>query len=347
MARAKYLHGLVIPWETVLTFLDTLSPWQTLMERSAEKVLAIDGEFRRVAAVAVGTCLTNHEFPESLLRVLKMIRRNKALPFRWHGQVAPDRWREVNTYVVAMQGWLAMRAPKGVAMDFGVPPEVVGRVYDYLGTERTAVKVAMVRRFMYYVVRHLATTTNLTIIGDEDEVRQRELRYQDFTAAWRDDGIEYQSLDPNDKRVRDLNEIIQSAGASGDAFLNYVLRDSTPACHQRMLRYHDIALYRIGREWTEPEARPTGQMSGDEYRRQFELHIDVLARWHDGRPSPSEARSREISSRVRQTLGEPDDRKRALLDCFTFRSGPATDLQEAAYNWLRANSHAPLMAAAS
>ena len=342
MARPKYIRGMVIPWDRLMSFLDTLPPWQSLMQESAGRVKDLDENYRHLAAMAVGTCLVHYRFPDTLFRVLDRIARNQPAPFRWHGQVPPDRWRDMNSYTVAMHAWLNRESPEAAAQEWQLPMETITKVYRYLQGERSPVKLAMVKRFLYQMVRMLVTTTNLSIVGDEENVPVRELRYQDYSRAWEVDGDEYQFLDPTDKPVRVLNEIIANSGPGGDAFLNYLERESTPICHLRSPRFQDLALYRIGSEWTEPGARPPELGNNHVQRQEFELYTGAVARWHDGRPAPDD-RNRKADEQVQKITGPADERKRALVDCFFFRSASAADLQEAAYLWLQTNGHVPIL----
>jgi len=304
----------------------------------------VDAVFRRTAAAAVGMCPTNHHFPENLLAVLRMIARKRPKPFRWHRQIDPARWKDVNAHPCALNGWLSGTPPTKVATRFLLDVKIVRRLYGYLGEDDSELKKIMVKRFLYHTVRDLVTNTSLAIIGDSKRVPKREVRYQDFRRTWRYNGLRCDQMEPTDKVVRDLDDVIRESGPAGNTFLDYLQLGSSPLCHGRVLRHREVVLYRIGTEWTDPAGRPADDDAEDMMTRVRADYVESLARWYDGRNIPEDGRRREIYEEVAGTLGKPDERKRALVDCLTFRSNPATDLQEAAFTWLKVNGCTPLQA---
>jgi len=344
MPRARYIRGKVISWESLLEFLDTLQPWKTLMDASVERLRDLDDTFRRTAAAAAGTCTTNHRFPDNLLAVLEMIAHRHPRPFRWHGQIGPDRWREANSYAGALSGWLAGLPPDQAAASLMLDRETVNRIYSYLGPDRSKLKLAMVRRYLCHLVYHLANTTSLAIIGDDARIPRHEVRYQDYSRAWRWDGVRCEKLQPTDKPVRDLDDVILAAGVAGTNFLDYLRLESSPVCHQRILRHLEVALYRIGSEWTDPQGLPAGGGGGAQLHRLQNDYVESLARWYDDRGAPEQPETLKAYQQVAAILGKPDERKRALLDCLSFRSSSADDLQEAAFTWLKTHGCTPLQA---
>jgi len=344
MARARYIHGIVIGWDNLLLFLDTLQPWQTMLDSSVGRMGALDDTFRRTAAAAAGTCTTNHRFPDNLLDVLEMIARKHPKPFRWHGQISPERWTEANSYTGALSGWLAELTAEQSAVSFLLDEEITHRIYSYLGTERSKLKVAMVKRYLCHAVHHLTNTTSLAIIGDADRIPKHQVRYQNFTRAWRWDGVQCEKLQPTDKPIRDLDDIILASGISGTSFLDYLRLESSPICHQRILRHMEVVIFRIGSEWTDPEGLPPGSGGATQLRRLQADYMESLSRWYDDRSAPDQPEARKVHEQVCHILGKPDERKRALVDCLAFRSSSAEDLQEAAFSWLRVNGCTPLQA---
>lgn len=344
MPRAKYIHGIVIGWDSLLAFLDTVQPWKTLIAGAAERVGEVDDVFRRTVAAAAGTCTTNHRFPENLLAVLDMIARKHPKPFRWHGQISPDRWKEANSYVGALFGWLSGLEPDQAASTFMFDPDIVRRIYGHLGADHSKLKIAMVKRYLCHVVYHLTNTTSLAIIGDVDRIPKHEVRYQDFSRTWRWDSVQCEKLQPTDKPVRDLDDLILASGVTGTSFMDYLRLESSPVCHQRLLRHLEVALYRIGTEWTDPEGFPPGTGGGAQLHRLQNDYVESLARWYDDRPAPDHPDTLKVYERITRMLGKPDERKRALVDCLAFRSSSADDLQEAAFTWLKINGCTPLQA---
>jgi len=344
VSRARYIHGTVICWNRLLQFLDTLPPWQSMMHSAAAQLDAIDDNFKRTAAAATGTCATNHRFPANLLAILQMISSNRPKPFRWHGQIGPERWKEANSYTGALSGWLSGLSPEQAVAELHLQDDIVHSIYKSLREERTPRTLAMVRRYLCHVVYHLANTSSLAIIGEARKVPKRELRYQDFSPTWRWDGIRCEQLQPTDKSIRDLEDTILATGAAGINFLDYLRIESSPVCHQRVLRHLEVAVYRIGSEWTDPEGLPPGGGGGNQLNRLRADYIDAIARWYDDRGTPEAPGARTIYDEVVGILGTPDERKRALVDCLSFRSSSAEDLQEAAFTWLKTNGCTPLQA---
>lgn len=342
MTRIRYIKGKVISWDSLLEFLDTLQPWQTMMTECAERVEKPDANFRRIAAAAVGTCPTSHQFPDNLLDVLKMIARKRPKAFRWHTQIGPARWKETNTYTGALTGWLSDLTPADAARTFLVDESTVERMYGYLGAGHSMLKTAMAKRFLYRLVHDLVTTTNLAIVGDVKRVPKRQIRYQDFSRTWRFNGIRCERLDPTDKVIRDLDDDISQAGPAGESFLYYLRLGSGPICHHSILQYEEIAIYRIGTEWTDPEGHPSDSTGNGTFNRLQADYVESVARWYDGRSAPAQSESRRIHEQVCKVLGKPDERKRTLVDCFRFRSKPAGDLQEATFHWFKVNGCTPL-----
>lgn len=344
MPRAKYLHGKIIGWNSLLAFLETIQPWKSMIAESTQRIGELDDTFKRTVAAAAGTCTSNHRFPDNLLAVLDMIAHKRPKPFRWHGQIGPDRWREANSYAGALSGWFSELTADQAAAALLLDEDIVNRIYGYLGPERSALKIAMAKRYLCQLVHHLSGTTSLAIIGDEDKIPRREVRYQDFSRAWHWDGVRCERLQPTDKPIRDLEDVILGAGVCGVSFMDYLRLESSPICHQRILRHLEVAVYRIGSECGDPEGLPPGGGGAAQLHRLHADYVDALARWYDGRETPEAPEAKKVYDRIAKILGKPDERKRALIDCIGFRSRSAEDLQEATFTWLQSHGCTPLQA---
>ena len=335
MSKRKIIQGACLPWDDVLSFLDTLPPWRDLCSQveSRCKVLTVDR--RRLMAAAVGVCFHNYDFPNNLHRLFGAIGNEKAAPFRWHGHVSPDRWRTINTAVVAIQGWLAEQSPVTLSRTYGVKQKDLKLLMNCLGAEHSHIKRAMLQRLLWSLIEAAVHHTGLGIVGDCNEVSAKELTYLDFTEAYRwDDERHYFELHVEDRPIRLLEEEIESFGPSGSAFVSYIKMPRPDFCQQKTMRYQQIALYRIARKWTDPTARPPGGIPRSQYERHYDTYNDAVSRWYEGQGVPASSNP-EVYRTVFKLLAEPSECKRALVDCLISRSRPAQDLQEAAYVWLR------------
>ncbi len=339
MAERKYILADCLTWNKVLSFLDTLPPWQGLCDEVASRCPTFSDAARRLMAVTVGVCAHNYNFPESLHRLLRMLNTGEARPFRWHGHVDPKRWLDINTVVVAIQGWLREKSVVSMSRQYGVKQKRLRTLMDCIGPERSHIKRAMLRRLLWNLIDNAVHTTGLGIIGDCNQVPASELKYLDFRQAYRfDDERYYHELGPQDRPIRELDEQIEGFGQSGVSFLSYVKTATPPFCQQKMLRYQQIALYRIARKWTDPTARPPGGIPRAHYETLFHTYEDAVSRWYESLGPPRETRKPEIYRKVFKLLGEPTECKRAVVDCLVFRSKSAQDLQEAAFYWLKENT---------
>jgi len=339
LAERKYILADCLTWNKVLSFLDTLSPWQSLCDEVVSRCPTFGDAGRRLMAVTVGVCAYNYNFPESLHRLLRMLNAGEALPFRWHGHVDPKRWLVINTIIVAIQGWLQERSVVSLSRQYGVKQHHLRTLIDCVGPERSHIKQAMLRRLLWNLIDNAVHRTGLGIIGDCDQVSASELKYLDFREAYRlDDERYYYQFRAQDQPIRELDEEIESFGQSGVSFLSYVKLPTPPFCQQKMLRYQQIALYRIGRKWTDPTGRPPGGIRRAYYETLFHTYQDAVSRWYETLGAPRETTKPEIYRKVFQLLGEPTECKRAIVDCLVFRSKSSQDLQEAAFYWLKENT---------
>jgi hypothetical protein len=340
LAKRKAIRGTCIPWKRVLTFLDVLPPWQTLCAQVEERTDVISENTRRVMTAAVGVCFHNYDFPNNVHHVLEMIGSGVAKPFHWHGHVAPARWVAINTMIVAIQGWLWKRSPVTLSRTFGVKQKDLSRIIRIIGPGRTPVKEAMLRRLLWNIIDNTVHNTRLGIVGNCEEVPDEEITYPDFSDAYLyDERRHYYELRVEEQPMRTVEEVIERAGQSGSAFLSYVKTPLPPFCQQKMLRYQEVALFRISRLWTEPFANPPGGVPRSYYEDLYKAYEQAIGHWYEGQPTAAVVNHREVFETVWELLGERTERKRALLDCLIFRSKPAQDLQEAAFYWLKDQAH--------
>ena len=339
MAKRKYIIADCLLWKKVLSFLDTLPPWQTLCEDVSSRCPIFTEATRHLMAVAVGVCAHNYSFPESLHRLLRMVNTGAAKPFRWHGHVDPKRWIAINTVIVAIQGWLHEKSVVSMSRQYGVPQKALKTLTGCIGVERSHIKSAMLRRLLWNLIDNAVHNTGLGIIGDCEEVAPAEVKYLDFGDAYRfDDERYYHELRPEDRPIRELDEEIESFGQSGVGFLSYVRTPTPPFCQQKMLRYQQIALHRIAGKWTDPTSRPPGGVPRSHYETLFAAYTDAISRWYEDLKPARDTGSPEVYQRVSRLLGGQTECKRAVVDCLIFRSKSAQDLQEAAFYWLKENT---------
>jgi len=334
--KRKPIAGACLSWTEVLAFLDTLPPWQELCRQVESRCRELTDDTRRVMAAAVGVCYHNYDFPNNLHRLFKMIGTGKPGPFRWHGHVSPKRWQMINTVIVAIQGWLAERSPVTLSRQFGVRQNDLKQLMSCIGTEHSHIKTAMLKRLLWNLIDAAVHQTGLGIIGDCATIPPRERDYRDFSDAyvW-EDGTYYHEFHEDDRPVRELEEKIEGFGQSGVGFVSYARTPRPSLCQQKILRYQQIALYRIAHKWTDPTAHPPGGVPRSEYEKLFATYNDAVNRWYEDQSPPADARNPEVYQTVFKLLGDVTECKRAVVDCLIARSRPAQDLQEAAYVWLQ------------
>jgi hypothetical protein len=336
----KIIKGACLSWNTVLAFLDTLAPWQELCRQVESRCGSLTENTRRLMAVSVGVCSHNYDFPENLHRLMRMVEDGVAQPFRWHGHVSPARWQSINTVIVAIQGWLEEKSVISLSRTWGLKQEWLRRYLELIGPEPSHIKRAMLRRLLWNLIDNAVHGTGLGMIGNCDEVDAKELTYLDFTQAYGwDDKRYYFEMRPEDQAIRKLDDEILSFGQSGAAFLSYVKMPMAPFCQQKILRYQQVALHRIGGKWRDPNARPPGGVPRSEYEMLFDTYADAVSRWNEELRMPAADGKLKVYEKVLKLLGKRTECKRAVVDCLVFRSKPASDLQEAAYQWLKDHSH--------
>jgi len=340
LPNRKQITGACLPWNTVLAFLDTLAPWQELCRQVESRCGTLTEGIRRLMAVAVGVCSHKYDFPENLHGLMRMVDDGIARPFRWHGHVSPARWLAIHAVIVAIQGWLEEKSVISLSRTWGLKQDALKRYVDLIGPERSHIKRAMLKRLLWNLIDNAVHTTGLGIIGDCEEVSEKEITYVDFTEAYRwDEKRYYFEMRLEDQTIRKLDDEIQTFGQSGAGFLSYVKMPMQPFCQQKMLRYQQVALFRIGLKWREPDARPPGGIPRSDYETLFSTYTDAVSRWYEELRLPTDGDKRQIYEKVLKLLGKRTECKRAIIDCLVFRSKPAQDLQEAAYQWLKDHSH--------
>lgn len=336
MAKRKTLTGACIPWKDVLAFLDTLPPWQDLCRQVETRCSVLTENTRRLMAAAVGTCSHHYSFPDNLHALFASMDAGEARPFRWHGQVGPERWLAINTGIVAIQGWLAGKSAVSLSRQWGIRQKDLQFYLDLIGSGASHVKRAMLKRLLWNIIDNAVHDTGLGIVGDCKQVDDEENTYVDFTEAYRWDAkSHYFDLRAENQPMRGLDEEIAGFGGSGQAFLNFVKTPTQPFCQQKLLRYQQTALFRISLKWSDPSAKPPVALAGVDYEALAPIYETAVARWYEDLKLPTRDNHREIYEKVYKLLGERTECKRAVADCLVWRSKPATDLQEAAYTWLR------------
>jgi hypothetical protein len=336
LAQLKTITGVCIPWKEVLAFLDTLPPWQELCGQVESRCSVLTDHTRRLMAAAVGTCSHHYSFPENLHQLFAAMNAGDARPFRWHGQVGPKRWLSVNTAIVAIRGWLADKSAVSISRQWGIRQKDIQVYLDLIGKEPSHIKRAMLKRLLWNIIDNAVHDTGLGIVGDCKQVRERDNTFADFTEAYRwDEKSYYFELRPENLPLRALDEEIAGFGVSGQAFLNYVRTPTQPFCQQKLMRYRQLALFRISNRWTDPSARPPAGIPQSDFEALAPTYERAVSRWYEGQKIPAHAAHRDVYERVFGLLGEITECKRAVVDCLVWRSKPATDLQEAAYAWLR------------
>ena len=336
MAKLKTITGSCIPWKDVLAFLDTLPPWQDLSGQVEARCKVLTEGNRRLMAAAVGTCQHHYSFPENLHILFRAMEKGEARPFRWHGQVGPKRWLGINTVIVAIQGWLEGKSAVSISRQWGVKQKDIQVYLDLIGAEASHVKRAMLRRLLWNIIDNAVHNTGLGIVGDCKQVAERDNEYVDFTEAYRWDAKNYYfNMRIENQAIRDLDDEILGFGNSGQAFLNYVKTPTQPFCQQKLLRSQRVALFRVSNRWTDPSAKLPEEIDRPDFETFAPAYEHAVSRWYEGQGMPPHPSYPEIYKEVFTLLGEPTECKRAIADCLVWRSKSATDLQEAAYTWLK------------
>lgn len=307
-----------------------------MCEEVASRAGTLSEQTRRLMVAAIGTCTHHYTFPDNMTGFLRMVGKGRARPFRWHGHVDPKRWIDINTLVVGIQGWLQDKSIVTLSREFPVRQKDLGDVMKLIGNNRSPLKRAMLQRQLWSIIRGICNSTRLGIIGDPAEVPKREIIYVDFREAYRLDGGRYFfEFKREEMPIRRLEEKIEATGGkSGAAFLAHAKLPLVPFCTQALVRMQRVTLYRIGRQWTDPFASPPGGVPRPRYQELQEDFAEAINRWYEEQDPAANGRNPEVGSEVARLLGKPDAAKRAVVDCLTFRSKLAQDLQEATFYWL-------------
>ena len=79
----------------------------------------VDGDTLAVLAQAAYFCWGENEYQSDLVEVCQAIRIGKPTSLYHCRQITPERWTEMNTYVIGVQRWLGVDLPLPRGIDSG------------------------------------------------------------------------------------------------------------------------------------------------------------------------------------------------------------------------------------
>ena len=295
-----------------------------------------DADTLAILAQAAYFCWFECEYESDLISICRAIGMGKPTSMYHCVQVSPERWAELNAYVVGVQRWLGSDLPLPSGID-GTRIEQIGQ---WLG-EREPAKDSLAKLFLCQLVDHLMLRASFSKLGEDTAPEESE--YTDFTAWYlRPDGVPYATghdydETPGDARgdafveecKRCVRHAMRSAPGDAEELMEGILKPSQPPCMHRFQRYQDIKLASIGAlKWR-------GQLPPDDgsrarWRGFWDEAEAALRAWLEGAPSKG-----KLAIRAHGALGEPTERRRAIVGEFLLGEKTAT----AGYYWLREKVH--------
>lgn len=289
--------------------------------RASEDTLA-------VLAQAFYYCWFEDAYESDLVATCRAINLGKPTGFYLCGQVTPERWIDMHTYVVAVQRWLGYDLTLPREMNW----EKIRNIRQWLGIPHPA-KDWLAALFLCQLVDHLVLRTSFSKMGEDD---MEEGHYTDYSPWYmRPDGPRY-TMSAGDNDTPDVyvdlckqhirNAMSHSPEDAGELIANLV-KPSQPPCMHRFSRYQDIKLTSIGAlKWR--EQLPPSDLSRKKWEtfwKGYEGAEASLRKWLDDVPAGG-----KLDMRLYGALGTATDRKRAIVRDF-FLHTPAS---RSAYAWL-------------
>ncbi len=289
-------------------FLDRVARFEQAFGPVSEDMLG-------VLAQASYFCWFEVEYAYDWFEICRATALGKPTSLQLCGQVTPQRWREVNTYVVGVMLWLGE--------DHALPCELdhshLTRIDTWLGEHGTA-KDALAQLFVCDLVVGLKSLALARLSGTGEPADEP---YADFTPWYsRSDGSAYSSQN-HDPVVLELQSIVRrEMDSAADELITGILSESQPACMHRFSRYQDIRISSIGALKWRGAVPPDADVPRYEARDWFEQKAELTG-WLSGKPPAN-----DLQRQLHDVLGQATEKKKAIIRDFLY--GPPL----AAFDWL-------------
>jgi len=291
-----------------------------------EATLALLGE-------AAYFCWFGVEYEKNFFAVCRAIGEGKPLPFRICLQITPERWMELNTYVVGVQRWLGVDRPIPEAVD----REKIDRIAGWLG-ERSSVKEMLAILFLSQLVDHILFRVSFAKMSSGGDL-PRKAEFVDFSPWYvRPDGLTYttgydyesnlmgQGADGyvTEQRVG-LFRSAELAPQDAGELVMQILKPTPPPCMHRFTRYQDIKLASIGALKWRGNLQPDNGKK-EEWQEFCDEAGTAMRLWMDRRPTKT-----DVGQRIYEALGEPTAKNVTIVREFLLQEPPGTTY----YCWLK------------
>ena len=295
----------------ILEFAETTRTYQDFAERvdRFEQVFGkADSDTLSVLAQASFFCWFEVEYRQDYTNVCRAIGMGRPTSVYLCRQVTPQRWTEMNAYVIGVQRWLGVERP----LYCDIPKEKLSQIDEWLGRHSTA-KEALAELFLCHLSVDLLQLSLAKLSGRVDP---EEKLYFDFTPWYvRRDGTEFSSENYAslvEQLSHNARQEVEVTPKDAEKLISGISMESQPACHHRFSRYQDVKISSIGAlEWR-------GNVPADvdvpkyESRNWFEQDAD-LEGWLSGKPAVS-----DLQAKLYAALGTPTEKKRAIVRNFFY-----------------------------
>lgn len=280
-----------------------------------------DTDSLAVTAQASYFCWFQVEYERDYVEVCRAIGSGKPTSLYLCRQVTPERWAQMNSYVVGVQRWLGSTVPTPHAADL----HKIAQIRQWLG-KPSPQKTALAQLFLCRLVGDLLRLSLAKLSGRDDP---DEEVYSDFTAWYH--GADGTPFAPGREQVL-TNELVEcvrrekdSTPDNAEKLIANILRVSQPACQHRFSRYLDIKISSIGAlQWrgNVPLDTEVPRLAAAQWFEEASLRG-----WLESLPPET-----GLAERLYDALGNPTQRKKALVrDCLC---GPP----HGAWHWLKKNA---------
>ena len=266
----------------------------------------VDTDTLAVMAQASYFCWFEVEYEQDYTDVCRAIGMGRPTSLHLCRQITPQRWTEMNTYVVGVQRWLGVERPLACQLS-GAKLE---RIAEWLG-DHTSPKEALAELLVCHVVADLLHLSLAKLSGRDDPETGV---YVDFTPWYsQHDGARYSS-DSCPSLMECLQRIVrremESASEDAEELIAGILKESQPACQHRFSRYQDIKITSIGALKWRGNVPLDVDVPKHEAANWFETKADLKG-WLNGAPAGT-----DLLVRLYDSLGTPTDRKKAIVRDF-------------------------------
>jgi len=270
----------------------------------------VDCRTLAVLAQAAYFCWFEQEYERDFLEVCRAIGSGVPTSLYLCGQVTPQRWTALHEYVVAVQRWLGDERPCPEVMD----KMKVSLISQWLG-EPAAAKSALAELFLHGFIHGLRYGTSLSVLSGDTEHAVEQL-YDDYSSWYsrvmdgRPYGDREHGVAAEECKQRALHEM-QTNEEDARELIDWILKDSQPACMHRYTRYQDIKLASIGAlKWR--GALPVADVPKDAACRYLDEGTAAVNAWLCDEP-----RSGDLAAALYEALGTPTETKRSIVrSCF-------------------------------